>query len=51
MQQAQRVSQYRESFLAENGEPGHVVESGPTETMFGSPVNPRTADYVHGRIG
>ena len=51
MQQAQRVSQYCAFFLAENGEPGHVVESGPTEAMFGSPVDPRTADYVHGRFG
>jgi phosphate transport system ATP-binding protein len=28
-----------------------VVESGPTGQIFGSPVDPRTADYVHGRFG
>jgi phosphate transport system ATP-binding protein len=51
MQQAQRVSQRCAFFLAENGEPGHIVESGPTDAMFGAPVDPRTADYVHGRFG
>ena len=51
MQQAQRVSRRCAFFLAENGEPGHIVESGPTEAMFGAPVDPRTADYVHGRFG
>jgi phosphate transport system ATP-binding protein len=51
MQQAARVSQYCAFFLAENGEPGHVVEAGPTNAMFNSPIDPRTADYVHGRFG
>ncbi|WP_249228197.1 phosphate ABC transporter ATP-binding protein [Kutzneria sp. CA-103260] len=51
MQQAQRVSQHCAFFLAENGEPGHIVESGPTDAMFDAPVDPRTADYVHGRFG
>jgi phosphate transport system ATP-binding protein len=51
MQQAQRVSQRCAFFLAENGEPGHIVESGPTDAMFGAPVDPRTSDYVHGRFG
>ena len=51
MQQAQRVSQRCAFFLAENGEPGHIVESGPTAAMFDGPIDPRTADYVHGRFG
>jgi phosphate transport system ATP-binding protein len=27
------------------------VEAGPTERVFESPADPRTADYVHGRFG
>ena len=37
--------------LAGQGEPGHIVEHGPTDAMFGSPQDPRTADYVQGRFG
>jgi phosphate transport system ATP-binding protein len=51
MQQAARVSQQCAFFLAEQGTPGHIVESGPTEQLFGSPVDPRTEDYVNGRFG
>ncbi|MEV6304388.1 phosphate ABC transporter ATP-binding protein PstB [Actinoplanes sp. NPDC051861] len=51
MQQAARVSQRCAFFLAEQGTPGHIVESGDTEQMFGAPVDPRTADYVNGRFG
>jgi len=28
-----------------------IVEHGPTDAMFGSPQDPRTADYVEGRFG
>ncbi|MGO8962087.1 MAG: phosphate ABC transporter ATP-binding protein [Streptosporangiaceae bacterium] len=51
MQQAQRVSDNCAFFLASEGTPGYIVESGPTERLFDSPVDPRTADYVHGRFG
>jgi phosphate transport system ATP-binding protein len=51
MQQAARVSQQCAFFLAEQGTPGHIVESGPTDQVFGSPVDPRTEDYVNGRFG
>jgi phosphate transport system ATP-binding protein len=51
MQQAQRVSHSCAFFLAAENEPGRIVESGPTETIFERPVDPRTADYVHGRFG
>ena len=51
MQQAQRVSRNCAFFLAAHETPGHIVESGPTEEVFGSPKDPRTSDYVNGRFG
>ena len=40
MQQAQRVSQSCAFFLAEEGQPGRVVEFGETEVMFSDPYDP-----------
>jgi len=52
MQQAQRVSHSCAFFhVAGEGEPGRIVEAGPTEQLFNDPQDPRTADYVHGRFG
>jgi len=51
MQQAQRVSDNCAFFLAAQGQPGGIVEQGPTSMMFDSPSDPRTNDYVHGRFG
>jgi phosphate transport system ATP-binding protein len=51
MQQAQRVSEYCAFFNVEEGEPGGIVESGTMDQIFNDPVDPRTADYVHGRFG
>jgi phosphate transport system ATP-binding protein len=51
MQQAQRVSTQCAFFLAAQGQPGGIVEHGETETIFGAPVDQRTADYVNGRFG
>ena len=51
MQQAQRVSQNCAFFLAAQGTPGGIVEHGPTDAMFGNPIDSRTADYVNGRFG
>jgi len=51
MQQAARVSDQCAFFLASEGEPGRIIESGPTEKMFNDPDDPRTLDYVHGRFG
>ena len=51
MQQAARVSQQCAFFLAEAGTPGVIVEAGPTEKIFGDPVDARTRDYVNGRFG
>jgi len=52
MQQAARVSHTCAFFLVEEfGEPGRIVEAGDTATMFSSPADPRTLDYVTGRFG
>jgi phosphate transport system ATP-binding protein len=51
MQQAQRVSDQCAFFLAEQNQPGYIVEHGPTEAMFENPQDPRTSDYVNGRFG
>jgi phosphate transport system ATP-binding protein len=51
MQQAHRVSDRCAFFLAAHGTPGVIVEHGPTETVFDSPQDPRTFDYVNGRFG
>jgi phosphate transport system ATP-binding protein len=51
MQQALRVSDKTAFFLAQDGNPGYIVEAGPTTQIFESPSDPRTADYVNGRFG
>ncbi|HEV7535267.1 MAG TPA: phosphate ABC transporter ATP-binding protein [Acidimicrobiia bacterium] len=51
MQQAARVSDYTAFFLADKGEPGRIVEFGPTGELFNAPNDPRTEDYIHGRFG
>ncbi len=51
MQQAQRVSDQCAFFLAEENQPGRILEFGPTTTMFSNPKEARTNDYVNGRFG
>ncbi len=51
MSQAARVSQQAAFFLAEQGTPGGIVESGATADIFDNPRDERTADYVNGRFG
>jgi phosphate transport system ATP-binding protein len=51
MQQAQRVSESCAFFLAEENQPGRVVEFGETTKIFSDPIDPRTVDYVYGRFG
>ena len=51
MQQALRVSDRCAFFLSSQGEPGRIVEQGPTEQLFNNPLDPRTSDYVNGRFG
>jgi phosphate transport system ATP-binding protein len=51
MQQAARVSDYTAFFLADKGDPGRIVEFGPTGELFNAPNDPRAEDYIHGRFG
>jgi phosphate transport system ATP-binding protein len=52
MQQAARVSDTTAFFnLAGQGLPGRLVEYGDTATMFASPTEPSTQDYIWGRFG
>jgi phosphate transport system ATP-binding protein len=52
MQQAARASDVTAFFnLEETGKPGRLVEVGATETIFTSPSQKATEDYVSGRFG
>jgi phosphate transport system ATP-binding protein len=52
MQQAARASDVTAFFnLEATGKPGRLVEIGPTETIFTSPSEQATEDYVSGRFG
>jgi phosphate transport system ATP-binding protein len=51
MQQAVRIADRTAFFLAMDGNPGRVIEQGPTTEIFGNPKDQRTLDYVNGRFG
>jgi phosphate transport system ATP-binding protein len=52
MQQAARVSETTAFFtIAAAGEPGRLVEVGPTNKIFTRPDDQRTEDYITGRFG
>ncbi len=52
MQQAARVSDYTAFMtIAREGEPGRLVELGPTRRIFTSPREEQTEAYVTGRFG
>jgi len=52
MQQAARLSDTTAFFTIEaSGEPGRLVELGPTAEMFTSPHDERTEAYITGRFG
>ena len=55
LQQAARVSDRTAFFTVEEDAPGErcgvLVEYGATEHIFASPEDPRTQDYVTGRVG
>ena len=52
MQQASRVSDQTAFFnLAATGKPGRLVEVGSTETIFSTPKEKATEDYITGRFG
>ena len=46
MQQAARVSDITAFFYE-----GHIIETGPTQTMFTTPTQKQTEDYITGRFG
>ena len=51
MQQAVRVSHTTAVLLPDENRVGHLIEVGATERIFNAPEDPRTADYVTGKIG
>ncbi len=52
MQQAARVSDRTGFFNIEGtGKPGHLIEMDDTTTMFSSPSQKATEDYISGRFG
>src|SRR4051794_33185894 len=52
MQQAARVSSTTAFMtILEAGQPGSLVETGPTSEIFGQPANEVTGAYVSGRFG
>ncbi|MBN2472873.1 MAG: phosphate ABC transporter ATP-binding protein [Anaerolineae bacterium] len=51
MQQALRVSDYTAFFTTDESRTGELVEFGPTDRVFSSPADARTADYIAGRFG
>ena len=52
MQQAARVSDTTAFFnLKAQGEPGQLIEMGPTEKIFHNPDQKATEDYITGRFG
>ena len=51
MQQAARVSHYTAFMLSGEERIGRLVEFGQTATMFTTPADRRTEDYITGRFG
>ncbi|MCH9816820.1 MAG: phosphate ABC transporter ATP-binding protein PstB [Actinomycetia bacterium] len=52
MQQASRVSDTTAFFnIAGVGQPGQLIEMGPTQKIFSNPDEPATEDYISGRFG
>ena len=51
MQQAARVSDLTCFMTMGEGRAGEVIEIGPTRDLFTSPKDPRTEDYITGRVG
>src|SRR5690606_26928208 len=52
MQQAARVSDRTAFFnLKAHGQPGELIEMGPTEKIFHNPDQKATEDYITGRFG
>jgi phosphate transport system ATP-binding protein len=51
MQQAARASDNTAFFLMDSDRAGQLVEYGPTQSLFTTPKEKRTEDYISGRFG
>jgi len=51
MQQAARVSDFTGFMLSEEKTRGQLVEFGPSNEIFSTPLDKRTEDYITGRFG
>jgi phosphate transport system ATP-binding protein len=51
MFQAARVSDYVAVLLMSDDRVGELVEAGPAPEVLHSPSDPRTKEYVSGRVG
>ncbi len=51
IQQAVRVSDYTAFFFTDESRIGKMVEFGSTSQIFNNAIDPRTRDYVAGRLG
>ena len=51
MQQAARVSDVTAFMTLTTGRSGTLAEMGPTDEIFTSPRDPRTEDYITGKVG
>jgi len=51
MQQAARASDFTAYFSVNDDRTGYLVEFGRTNEVFTNPADPRTEDYITGRVG
>jgi len=51
MQQAARVSDFTAVMMMGENRAGYLTEYGTTKNIFTNPVNPRTEDYIMGKVG
>jgi phosphate transport system ATP-binding protein len=51
MQQAARASDFTAYFSVSDNRTGYMVEYGATNEVFTNPQDPRTEDYITGRVG
>jgi phosphate transport system ATP-binding protein len=51
MQQAARVSDFTAFFMVDERRTGHLLEYGPTRTIFTNPKHRQTEEYITGRFG
>ena len=51
MQQAARIADVTAVMMMAQDRAGELIEVGPTADIFTKPVDPRTEDYIAGRVG